>query len=426
MGFLKEHGKRILRGQQKKSSEWERKKAGKLLEEFQDLAAPFILQRSIQEHFAGQLPPKEEFVVWVAPSVAQWDSAERVIRSRQTQDAKDSGNRLSILSVITRLRMAALHPLLANLVSHDKVHESLTNNKDDDEDIDGIIDEALSQKPLDISHNPISPLSTLKDSPILRVCRDLLVDLTNCGHKVLVFCPYRKPFEFLGSVLTSAKVNFCLIDGSTRQKELDGIIESFNNLINSVGPQVLLSTIRKGGIGLTLTGADRVILLGASWNPKDDDQAVHRAFRIGQSKPVKVYRLLVSGLIDEKVYGKQIQKGASIREVQTVTGGCLDRLFDDKELRQLLTLGSRSKCEILERFPEKITKSNLQCSLEGHTKVRGIIRHDLVFRTFSNRFGGGKGSRKRQLSSDEEEAGQARKFPRSSDEQPVPDLAQDH
>lgn len=66
-------------------------------------------------------------------------------------------------------------------------------------------------------------------------------------------------------------------------------------------------------MGITLTGADRVIIIDPSWNPCTDAQAIDRAYRIGQSKPVTVYRLITSGTIEEKIYRRQIFKGGLMR-----------------------------------------------------------------------------------------------------------------
>lgn len=69
-------------------------------------------------------------------------------------------------------------------------------------------------------------------------------------------------------------------------------------------------TSQVGGVGITLTGADRVVIFDPAWNPAVDNQSVDRAYRIGQTKNVVVYRLVTCGTIEEKIYRKQVFKGA--------------------------------------------------------------------------------------------------------------------
>lgn len=294
-----------------------RRVAGDLISKLQDIAEPYILQRSMQEHFKVHLPPKKEFVVWIKPSAAQWEATKQIIDSESTEFAKASGNRFCIFSVIQRLRMVALHPFFADQVTDDDVKSFLDQrqNHDATEDEDVDVDELLAK--LESNSEDGDQLSSylaqnrpsdiMRDSTILRVCKDLLDGLVANGHKVLVFCPYRKPIDFLGYVLEHSKIRFYRIDGQISQKNRNQYIKSFNETSfscrggESSSTNVMLLTIGAGGLGLTLTGADRVILLGASWNPMVDAQAVGRAFRIGQERPIKVYRLLMANLIDEKV-----------------------------------------------------------------------------------------------------------------------------
>ena len=385
--FFKKNNKAIKLGQQQNSGEKSKRDAWKLIEELKDKAEPFVLQRSIKEHLKDQLPPKEEYVIWVKPSDAIWKATKKILESDDTEHAKISENRFCIFAVIQRLRMAAIHPFFAGQVTDANVKDFLN---DDEGEVLG--DEERTGKDF------LKSSDILKDAPSIRVCKDLIVDLTLNGHKVLVFSQYRKPLDFLGYVLEHSNIAFYRIVGNTPQDKRNKYIKSFNN-DSSKNIQVMLMTIGVGGLGLTLTGADCVILLGASWNPMKDAQAVGRAFRISQTRPVKVYRLLMASLIDEKVYGKQVQKDALIREVQTETGGCLTRLFDDKELSKLLEIGDRHKCNILDLFPHRVigASEKLLC-LNTHPKVQGIMHHAALYQTFSNRFGGSnKRKNKRSL-----------------------------
>ena len=81
----------------------------------------------------------------------------------------------------------------------------------------------------------------------------------------------------------------------------------------SNGIPVFLLTSQVGGLGLTLTAADRVIIVDPAWNPSVDNQSVDRAYRIGQRKDVVVYRLITCGTVEEKIYRKQVFKGGLSR-----------------------------------------------------------------------------------------------------------------
>lgn len=98
---------------------------------------------------------------------------------------------------------------------------------------------------------------------------------------------------------------YCRMDGSTAISKRQALVDLFNNQ-----PSIFLfiMTTRVGGLGINLVGADRVILFDPDWNPSMDIQARERCWRIGQKRPVTIYRLVTSGTIEEKIYHRQIFK----------------------------------------------------------------------------------------------------------------------
>ncbi|CAM9888843.1 unnamed protein product, partial [Scytosiphon promiscuus] len=115
---------------------------------------------------------------------------------------------------------------------------------------------------------------------------------------------------------------------------------------------VCLVSTGAGGTGITLTGADRVILFDPSWNPADDMQAVDRAYRIGQRRDVIVYRMIAAGTVEEKMYEKQIFKDGLRR---TIMGGTVKRkknvrYFSRAELKQLFTLYPAGHCRVRDQL----------------------------------------------------------------------------
>jgi len=117
-------------------------------------------------------------------------------------------------------------------------------------------------------------------------------------------------------------------------------VDEFNDSTGSI--ECMLLSTKVGGLGLTLTAADRAVIYDPSWNPADDCQAVDRCYRIGQTKKVCVYRLVAAGTVEERMYEKQIHK-MGVKE-QVLEGGGTTRYFDNSDLSKLFTLGARGEC----------------------------------------------------------------------------------
>ena len=96
---------------------------------------------------------------------------------------------------------------------------------------------------------------------------------------------------------------FVRLDGNTSLAARQALVDRFNKN-DSIFAALLTS--RVGGVGISLTGADRVVLVDPDWNPQTDIQARERAWRLGQTRPVTIYRLVVAGAIEEKIYHRQV------------------------------------------------------------------------------------------------------------------------
>jgi len=121
------------------------------------------------------------------------------------------------------------------------------------------------------------------------------------GHRVLVFSQSRAMLDGIQAAAQAAGWRYCRIDGSVPAAERARRVACFQN--DDTIPLFLL-TSAVGGVGLTLTGADRVVVIDPSWNPAADAQAVDRAYRMGQTRDVAVYRLITCGTVEEKIYRK--------------------------------------------------------------------------------------------------------------------------
>lgn len=118
------------------------------------------------------------------------------------------------------------------------------------------------------------------------------------GHRVLLFTQSRAMILVFEAFLKQQGYTYLKMDGSTSVSSRQPLIKKFNQ---DSSYDVFLLTTRVGGLGINLTGANRVIIYDPDWNPATDIQARERAWRIGQSKQVTVYRLLSAGTIEEKV-----------------------------------------------------------------------------------------------------------------------------
>ncbi len=134
----------------------------------------------------------------------------------------------------------------------------------------------------------------------------ILPKLKADGHRVLIFTQFTSMLDILAEFLVARGYDYCRLDGSTNrvQRHLD--IRRFNAPASPVFA-FLIST-RAGGLGINLASADTVILYDSDWNPQSDLQAMERAHRIGQTKPVRVYRLLCRGSIEERMVSRASKK----------------------------------------------------------------------------------------------------------------------
>ena len=157
-----------------------------------------------------------------------------------------------------------------------------------------------------------------------------LDDVVAEGHRVLVFSQFT---SFLGKVrqrLTAAGVDFCYLDGTTRNRP-----EVLDRFSGGTAPVFLIS-LKAGGFGLNLTEADYCILLDPWWNPATEAQAIDRAHRIGQTRTVMVYRLVAKGTIEEKVMALKEGKAKLFASVMSDDGAASTALTAD-DIRSLLS-----------------------------------------------------------------------------------------
>lgn len=151
---------------------------------------------------------------------------------------------------------------------------------------------------------PDKYLEDLSYSAKLNLLRKILPHWNRNKHRVLLFSQYLKMLDFLCMLCDELELSYFRFDGETPHQKRIQIMDRFNAGENFA----CIASTKVGGIGVNLTGADRVIIVDPDWNPSTDNQALERAWRIGQKRDVSVYRLITVGTIEEKIYKKQIFK----------------------------------------------------------------------------------------------------------------------
>ena len=261
----------------------------KAIERLRSRVAPFVLRR-IKKEVATELPPKTEILLHARMSDEQYTFYRDLLEKERVGVMDLLGSRglersrVSILAAITRLRQAACHPAM---VGGDNVPSSK-------------IDLFL----------------------------DLVDELIAEGHRALVFSSFTKFLALVQEAMQERGYSYQYLDGRTRDRGVR--VKAFQD---GDDPLFLIS-LKAGGVGLNLTAADYVIILDPWWNPAAEDQAADRAYRIGQDKPVMVYRIVTTDSIEERVLRLQSEKRKLVGDLaleglaRALEAGDVEKLFE--------------------------------------------------------------------------------------------------
>lgn len=262
------------------------------LEELARHIRPFVLRR-MKRDVLKELPPKVEskLVCEMSPEQAKLYQAYMLRAKREYEDeVAEHGfdsSRIKILALLTRLRQLCCHP--------------------------GMFLEGYTG-------------GSGKLEAMLELVRDALAG----GHRILVFSQFTTMLEQVGVALKASGIDYHYLDGSTLPEERMRLVNAFN----AGGKPVFLLSLKAGGTGLNLTGADMVIHLDPWWNPAVEDQATDRAYRIGQGNSVQVYKLIARNTIEERIYELQQAKKELIDAVIKPGESFLTKM-NEEEIRRL-------------------------------------------------------------------------------------------
>jgi superfamily II DNA or RNA helicase len=225
---------------------------------------PFVMRR-LKRDVAPELPPRDEAVLRVALDDQErtiYDAVHAATRADVVALLGGGGNVMQALEALLRLRQAACHPALV-------------------------------------------PGQVAVSSSKVRRLVEVLSNAAADGHRSLVFSQWTSLLDLVEGPLREAGLAFQRLDGSTANR--GDVVARFQA---QDGPPVMLISLKAGGTGLNLTAADHVFLLDPWWNPAVEAQAADRAHRLGQDKPVMVYRLVAQGTVEERILLLQDKKRA--------------------------------------------------------------------------------------------------------------------
>ncbi|MDR1168342.1 MAG: DEAD/DEAH box helicase [Heliobacteriaceae bacterium] len=249
---------------------------------------PFILRR-MKRDVAKDLPDKVENIAYCELTDEQRDFYLQVLDSTKEELFKSieqnglEKNRMSIFSALLRLRQICCHPRL-----YDK------------ENVKNIMSSGKFEK-----------------------LKSMLEEIISEGHRVLLFSQFVDMLDIVKGWLEREGISYEYLTGKTKDRQ--GAVERFNS---TPSVPVFLISLKAGGTGLNLTGADYVIHYDPWWNPAVEDQATDRAYRIGQTKKVFVYRLITKNTVEEK-----------IQKLKTIKRNLVDSVISvDRNITKSLTM----------------------------------------------------------------------------------------
>ncbi|VUC33552.1 unnamed protein product, partial [Clonostachys rosea] len=291
------YGRAIENGLYKESSPYEKKKAMQMLQVLKETVAPKINRATVKSCLADDLPPKTEYVISVAPTPLQYKLYNKYLEEQH--GSCDEITQSQIFSTIDDLRLICNHPRC--------FREKAAKVKNGDHDAK---DESENHKAFPKSIVPFALKEVKKDNinPDLSMKVDLLNIILDqakaAGDKVLVFSHSILTLDYLENLCRLAKRRVSRLDGKTKPKERQGDTKAFND----GDKELYLISTTAGGVGLNIQGANRVVLFDSKWNPVDSQQAVGRAYRLGQKKKVYVYHFLVAGTFEDNLQNKAVFK----------------------------------------------------------------------------------------------------------------------
>lgn len=334
----------IVKGRRPGATRLQKKAAEDRSTALRKITEPYILRREasiLSEH----LPPKYEQVIFCSPSKLQMDVYTAIRRSDRCEEvlSQSEETRKIPLEYIIAMRKLCNAP---DLLIKD-VQDKGNAGKRARELLGPAVDLLPGFETMDVQQSGKLTL-LVKMLRRIRKCTD---------DKVVVISNFTATLDIVEAMCKSWKFSFERLDGKTKQSERMSIVGRFNRTPPKECFIFLLSS-KTGGAGLNLIGANRLIMLDCDWNPANDAQAMARIHRDGQKKVSYIYRLLLSGTMDEKIFQRQLSKTGLSNALMGSNDGTSKAAedFSPAELKDIFRLKTNTPCK---------THTMLGCSCGG-------------------------------------------------------------
>ena len=303
----------------------------------------FILRRTTAAVLRSALPPKVTHYVFCGLSAEQ-ERLYEAITELQKQSLVSNGGEWGVarrvrrrdsqvtLSFVHALRLLCVHPALCReCAEHSSTLQALVGG-DDVERGDGSDIEREERGDIEREERgDDTPLSYKLDA----ITRIVAAILASTDELVLVISTYTQILNFLGKLCDARNWGYFRLDGSTDVAQRQSLVNAFNARLTP--KRLFLLSARAGGVGLNITGASRVVMVEPAWNPAIDAQSVARSWRFGQTRTVFVYRVFLSGSIEEVILQRQLLK-KDIADVAVDHSAVGEGKLDRDELREVFQL----------------------------------------------------------------------------------------
>lgn len=303
----------------------------------------FILRRTTAAVLRSALPPKVTHYVFCGLSAEQ-ERLYEAITELQKRSLVSNGGEWRVarcvrrrdsqvtLSFVHALRLLCVHPALCReFAEHSSALQALVGG-DDVERGDGSDIEREERGDIEREERgDDTPLSYKLDA----ITRIVAAILASTDELVLVISTYTQILNFLGKLCDARNWGYFRLDGSTDVAQRQSLVNAFNARLTP--KRLFLLSARAGGVGLNITGASRVVMVEPAWNPAIDAQSVARSWRFGQTRTVFVYRVFLSGSIEEVILQRQLLK-KDIADVAVDHSAVGEGKLDRDELREVFQL----------------------------------------------------------------------------------------
>jgi DNA repair and recombination RAD54-like protein len=319
--FKKQYENAILRGQNADATDADRKKANERLKELLEIVNKCIIRRT-SNLLTKYLPNKFEMVICVKMSEIQATIYRNFIKSdavkRTVLQTAADGSKQKALANIMSLKKLCNHPELVS----DKINERAEG-----------FEEAHKLMPGGKDLRPeLGGKLMLLDYMLAAI-------KTTTTDKIVLVSNYTQTLDLFEKLCRKRQYGYVRLDGSMTIKKRGKVVEEFNKPESETF--IFMLSSKAGGCGLNLIGANRLVMFDPDWNPANDEQAMARVWRDGQTKPCYIYRLVATGTIEEKIFQRQTHKKAlSTAVVDHNEDG--ERHFTQDDLKDLFKLDEKT------------------------------------------------------------------------------------